>query len=682
MALADSAVHMMGADYLISHGQDYSHLDVRNSYGAFLDAYYNTSYPSGADTMFGASAMLLRLPLIWAFQPFNAFMLALVTGPAWVLARRIGLERAWAATAVLTITLPAIVYAYELIGSVKEIVALALIMSLGALLVSHKRWLWMGARGAIPFALTIAAGVSTLGLAFGAWALIVTLVLMIVAIAALAKGARSARSLLGPSALAALVLLVGAWPTWSRLSQSLHVAQAIALTSNPGNLRSPLRPTQLLGVWLGGSYKLVPTGVALTLTYVLGALVLFAALVGLGNVVRSRWYALAAWFASMIALWLALGKYATTWADAKTLMLTSPIVMLMAWAGVAALRGTGGLARGMIAALVASVLLGGVLASDAFQYNRANLAPTARYEELAALDSRFAGRGPTLFTDFDEYALYELRDMDVAGPNFAYPPPALAAAAGGYGRPVDLDRVAPKALVGYPLIVTRRDPSAQRPPAAYKLRWQGSYYQVWARMPAARPALLHTSLAGAPSARCARIVRLGRRARSHGARLVAALEPRLVVVSIPRLRRHRPVGWARARAGILMRTPGSLQIAFKLPSRGVWQVWLKADLMRELRVWIDGRLLGSLGGQLGGNSLIPNTLSPLRVRLSRGEHTLALTRLGASLAPGDGGAALLTAIFLTPSTRAGEPRLVNVSPVDARSLCGRSVQWLELVPKS
>ena len=85
------------------------------------------------------------------------------------------------------------------------------------------------------------------------------------------------------------------------------------------------------------------------------------------------------------------------------------------------------------------------MASDALQYHAANLAPTARYQELASLNSRFAGRGPALFTDFDEWALYELRDLDVGGPDFVYPPPALAAAAGGYGDPVDLDRIAPAA---------------------------------------------------------------------------------------------------------------------------------------------------------------------------------------------------------------------------------------------
>ena len=62
MALADSAVHMLGADFLLRHGQHYAHLDLRNSYGQFINDYYNTSYPSGADTLFGGSAFLLACP--------------------------------------------------------------------------------------------------------------------------------------------------------------------------------------------------------------------------------------------------------------------------------------------------------------------------------------------------------------------------------------------------------------------------------------------------------------------------------------------------------------------------------------------------------------------------------------------------------------------------------------------
>ncbi|MGH2865097.1 MAG: hypothetical protein ACRDJX_07585, partial [Solirubrobacteraceae bacterium] len=153
MTLSDSAVHLIGADFLIRHGQHYAHLDLRNSYGQFINDYYNAGYPSGADTLFGASALLAGLSLMWAFQPFNAFMLATAAGPAWLLARRTGLRGTWAALATLSVVVPALVYAYELFGSVKEITALPMILALGALAVTHRSWLAAGARRAIPFAL-------------------------------------------------------------------------------------------------------------------------------------------------------------------------------------------------------------------------------------------------------------------------------------------------------------------------------------------------------------------------------------------------------------------------------------------------------------------------------------------------------------------------------------------------
>jgi hypothetical protein len=396
----------------------------------------------------------------------------------------------------------------------------------------------------------------------------------------------------------------------------LKVAQAIASTSNSGNLHSPLRPSQLFGVWLDGSYKLLPTGGALTLTIVLIALALILVVVGVGNLVRARRYALAGWFAGMVIVWLTLVGFASTWANAKTLMLTSPAVMLMAWAGIAALRDS----RIHIAApLVAFLLVGGVLCSDALLYHSSNLAPTARYEELASINKRFAGRGPTLFTDFDEYSLYELRDMDVGGPDFVYPPPALASAAGGYGNPVELDKIAPAAFASYPLIVTRRDPTAFRPTASYRLLWQGVYYQVWGRVRS------DTSRGG----------------QSGGAPLAR-------LVKVPLARTSRPPGWRLSRKGIIMGGAGTLRARFALPHGGEWELWLKGDVMRALTVRIDGLELGTLGGQLDGNSLVVNVLTPLRTRLDAGRHTLTISRAGADLAPGDGGAATLVAILLVP----------------------------------
>ncbi|HEY7932832.1 MAG TPA: hypothetical protein VID48_03315, partial [Solirubrobacteraceae bacterium] len=491
MALADSAVHMLGADFLTRYGQHYGRLDLHNSYGLFINNYYNTNYPSGSDTLLGGSASLLGLPVIWAFQPFCAFVLASAAGPLLTLARRLGLQGGSAALAALCATLPALVYGFELIGSIKELTALAMILAIGVLVVEHRRWLWRGPTGAVPFAVLGAGGISALGVGFGAWILASLALLGVLVIRGVRAAEGNPGGVFALVAVGAITALVCSWPTWVGLSGSLRVATGIASTSNPGNLHKPLRAIQALGVWLGGSYKLPPHGVLAVLTYTLIAVACLAAALGVLRALRSGEYTLLGWLGATLIVWLAVSLYSTTWVNAKALMITSPVLVLLGWGGVAALRHGGRRAGATVLALALGC---GVLASDALQYHDSVLAPTARYEELARIDTRFAGRGPTLFTDFDEYSLYVLRDLDVGGPDFVYPPPALQRLAGGHGRPVDLDRASPRALRGYPLIVTRRDPLASRPPVAYRLLWQGAYYQVWGRTSALPAAVAHLAL--------------------------------------------------------------------------------------------------------------------------------------------------------------------------------------------
>jgi hypothetical protein len=274
--------------------------------------------------------------------------------------------------------------------------------------------------------------------------------------------------------------------------------------------------------------------------------------------------------------------------------------------------------------------------------------------------------------------MYELRDLDVGGPDFVYPPRTLASAAGGYGDPVDLDRVSPAALAAYPLIVTRRDPAASRPPSAYGLLWQGSYYQVWGRRRGAPVAALHIPLGGSEAEQCARIASVARRVTaSGGERLVAAESPTLVAV--PLARSAHPARWGREHRGLVMRTPGELTGSFALPAPGEWDVWLQGQFMPAVRVGLDGRPLTSIAGQLSGNSLVPDTVPPTRVRLAAGSHRVSVTRPGFTLSPGDGGRAVLDAIFLTPAKADPAGVLRAVAPQRWRALCGRSYQWVELV---
>ncbi len=626
MALSDSAVHMLGADFVIHHGQDYAHLDTRNSYGLFVANYYGTGYPSGADTLYGGSSLLLGLPLIWTFQPFNAAMLALASGPAWELSRRAGLRGAGAALAALVATIGALVYGYELVGSIKELVALAMLLALGVLVVAHRAWLARGARRALPFALALAAGVSALGAGFGAWGLAAALVLLVTLIGGVREGRIAPRAAIVTVTAGALALLVAAWPTWHRISASLHVAQAIASTGNSGNLQAPLKWTQAFGVWLHASYKQAPSGRWATLTDLFVAAAVAACVFGAGYLLARRRFALAGWIAATLVVWAVLAAAATTWVDAKALVLSSPVVVLLACAGVAALARAGrGERRGrrIAAGALALAFVAGVVGSDAAQYHSSNVAPTARYEELASIDRRFARTahgGPTLFTDFDEYSLYVLRDVDVGGPDFVYPPPALAPLAGGYGRPVRLDVATPQQLAPYPLIVTRRDPSAPQPPPSYALAWEGTYYRVWTRRSSTQPTLAR-----------------GRALERRAAQLVR----------VPLRRASHPAGWGRQRAGWAMRRAGTLSVGLRVPRAGSWTLWLQGEFMPRVTVALDGRRVASIAGQLAGNSLVPDTAPPIALELAAGAHVLSVTREGFSVAPGNGGSAVLAAAFLT-----------------------------------
>ena len=128
-----------------------------------------------------------------------------------------------------------------------------------------------------------------------------------------------------------------------------------------------------------------------------------------------------------------------------------------------------------------------------------------------------------------------------------------------------------------------------------------------------------------------------------------------------------------------MSGPGRLSTGFVLPDSGPWRLWLQGQIMPAVRVAIDEHRLASVGAQLGGNSVVLNTLTPLRLTLSAGHHVLSLTRGHFSPAPGDGGTAALYAAFLTPAQVGPDVGLTAVQPSRWRSLCSRSHEWVEVV---
>ena len=246
-------------------------------------------------------------------------------------------------------------------------------------------------------------------------------------------------------------------------------------------------------------------------------------LLGLIRLGRNRAWSVLAFVAISYVVWDFLTHRGTNWTDAKLLMLLSPVVMLTALIGAFGLMDARRRTEGLV---LAGAIVFGVLASDALLYHATNMAPTQRYVELSAIGARFAGQGPTLTPDFDEYALYALRDMRDDSPGLAYPGPfQFVRVAGAYGHSYDLDALALPSVERFP---TTHAPLADlsRPPSNYVLVWSGPYYTVWRRSGPAPPAssagaTAHTSPRRSRTARGA----AWRMAQRHGERLAYAARP-------------------------------------------------------------------------------------------------------------------------------------------------------------
>ena len=153
------------------------------------------------------------------------------------------------------------------------------------------------------------------------------------------------------------------------------------------------------------------------------------------------------------------------------------------------------------------------------------------------------------------------------------------------------------------------------------------------------------------------------------------------VVRIDLAAAHRPASWRRVQIWYVMPSPGRLQAQFRIARPGVWNVWLQGEIMRAVTVRVDGHAIGSIGGQVAGDVVVPNTMTPLPVRLAAGRHDLSISRGGTSLAPGDGGSGILTSVFLAPAGT-GEQQQLHATPAAAwRALCGRRYFWIEAVPR-
>jgi hypothetical protein len=469
-------------------------------------------------------------------------------------------------------------------------------------------------------------------------------------------------------------------------------------------LIQPLSGWQLAGIWPVGDFRVraptVPTALLI-------GLALLAAALAIWVTVRRGQFAIVSYVALAVVgcgVFYLVGS--APWVVAKTLAIASPALLAAALTGAVLLT-----TRRRVGMLALLAIAGGVVWSNALAYHDATLAPRARLAELQHIGRLVAGKGPTFLNEYEYYAdRHFLRDGAPVEPADRRPvnlplrdgelltAPAWA----------DLDSFALSTLAPYRSIVTRRSPAESRPPSIYALVWQGRYYQLWQRPahPSTRilehvplgesnalpycgatvsgssPPLCSVNPVAVPA--CAQIRSLARRALAEQAQLVAYQHPAPVVLRGDET--SWPAGWSNvfAQRTLVPTVPGQVLGHISIASPQAYELWLEGNFARGFEVSVDGRHLARIKDELSGfrGGGLFSALHVADLPLSAGTHTVALTYPHSDLTPGSGDNELtsFSAITLEPDAPASE--LIAVAPREAARLCGRPLDWIELVRRS
>jgi hypothetical protein len=682
----DSAFQMLLAEHLKGFGTVLG--DIPQSTGReFLKSYLNTGYPLGSQALLGTFSGLTGASVAVLYQGFISALAAIATITLATLTRRL-LTPPRAAVVAFVALAANLTYQYALQGGIKEI---ALLTTVCAMVALAGEAVCLQQERVRPYvaALLVAVPAAAALAVYNAVALpyIGAVVASIVIAVALISGARQPRrwhvrpwggALVAGVALTALLAI----PSLVTFSTFFNAAQAGQGSSGAGatqfgQLLRPLPLSQVSGVWLAGEYRLPVTPEPAALLTLVGTVALLALLIpGVVWGLRRREGGPLLILGTMGLVLLIVFPRVSPYGQGKLLAIASPAVILVALTALLSARGR----LAPLAVLATGALSLAVIASDLLAYGYDRVAPANRIQAIEQVGSKFRGEGPVLWNEFEEYAKVFAAAAHVYSPFEALTPEQvrLRNPTYFYGHAFDLDEELLSFVEAYPIIVTRRSPAGSRPPANYRLAYENRYYLGWRRDP--RPRVLRhlpeqQLYSSSAQVSCPAVHSLVSRAPVR-TQLVVAEAPRLQWFE-PLYSADRPFGWGRVpgQAGaIVANTPGHSAGVLKAPSRGRYAVWVQGDFPRAIRVYVDGRLVGSVSG----SNTPMQWLKAATVYLRAGPHRVTVTKEAGRrhFGPEEWGIGVVGAAAL----QSEEPERLHTLPLARwRELCGAHADWIELV---
>jgi hypothetical protein len=673
ITLDDTSTWLAFADRAIEHGRTLSGL-APSTYQQVLVDYFSTGYPLGAFLPLGVGGKLTGHDIAWLFQPTIALYAAMLALAIYSLTGRLVSRRPLRALAAFLGAQPALLFAYALWSGIKELAASALIALVCAVVMATIDR-WASPRALIPPALAVAALFGVLSPAGAVWLAVPALVVIVVLVR---RGLR-----LFVRTVVVLVPLVALFSIPSIAIARSFVSGAsggdITSSNEVANLGHPLDTLQVFGIWPATDFRSQPHDSFVT-HVLIGALL--AALVGvLAFSWLRRTFGMALFLATGAggtALLFALDHfgYSSPWLNAKGMAEGSPAIVAAAVAGTAAVFETG---RRTEALVFCAAIATGVLWSNGLAYSNTWLAPRSQLGELQTIGHRYSGQGPTLMTDIQPYGVrHFLRHMDPEGTSERRRRliPLLNGEGLAKNTYADLDQFRLDGILVYKSLVLPHSPAESRPPSIYAPVQTGRYYDVWQRPDSYPTVLEHLPLGdslqpgGVP--KCADVVRLARRA-GDGGRLVAAIRPAVLSVSLASA--QHPPDWATdASDALYPKSAGEATTTVDVLRGGTYELWLGGSFRSRLRVYVDDKLVASTRGYANdGSHYAPLGTAALR----RGKHPVRIRADGPGLRPGSGGYPFGMGPLVLSRGTAADATVLSVAPADARSLCGKRLDWVE-----
>jgi hypothetical protein len=738
--LDDTATWLALVDRALTHGRTLVGLPP-STYRATLASYLTTGYPLGSFLPLGVGHALLDQDSAWLVNPWMAFLAAvLALALHRIAALCLGEEHAhgWRPVAIAALaTQPALLYGYYLWGGIKEVAGAMLIAAFAVAAAPALTGKYQ-ARRLIPAAVVVWALIAALspgGLVWVGPGLVLAVALW-VSVAALRRRvpaqperASEARAQEAPSQTDGMSAQSAQEPVRARLRrrrpQALMLAPGLAtvavgayLVLRPGgfverfrgvltgggelgNLVKPLSVQQVAGIWPTGDFRFAPA--APTVTHVLVAIVVLCAVAGLVCGLRRGQRELVLYMLCALAGAAVVDGVAAPWLGAKALASASPALPLAAltavamvgerrcmgsgwvsgwpWRAARAAAGVGALRRFRVAFL-GCVLVGGTIAvgivwSNVLAYHDVNLAPRTQFAELAEIGERIAGQGPTLMPEYQPYGVrHFLRNAAPEAPAELRmrEDPLISGALLEKGESADLDQLQVQAVLVYRTVVLQRSPVASRPPSPYRLTFADRLWEVWQRPAKLLHAVIwHLPLGDAthPGAipNCPTVIHLAH--RRGVADLIAApvVNPEVVAVA----EGSHPAAWSSGSSQLAPTGSGTARITVDVPRAGRYSVWLGGSTRGPLAIYLDGRLVGRALAEIQE----PGQYIPFgELTLAAGRHAVALRYGGSAWRPGTGGPPEAIGPLVLSRDVPRQP-LIRVTPGQAHSLCGHTLDWIE-----